>query len=156
MPAVHLSTFTLLDNSGEKSSMTVHNGAVTAVTIAGFLTAFGDLRTAIEGITLGTMHKEQWVGDSDVLSNTLPANMFAQRELKALVVYEGDTTQKRFTVAIPTFDPTGRMIVGSDKVDLTETDVAAFVTAFEAIAKSPDDDTETVTVLEIRLVGRNN
>jgi hypothetical protein len=151
----HYSTFTLLDYSNEKSTVTIHNGVITAGTIAGFLTAFGALRTAIDAITIGTVNKEKWVGDDTVLSNTLPTNVFAQRELKALVLYEGDTSQKKFTVEIPTFDPTGRLVAGTDLIDLTQTEVAAFVTAFESIAKSPDDATETVTILEMRLVGRN-
>ena len=33
--------------------------------------------------------------------------------------------------------------------------LAAFVTAFQAMARTPDSDTETVTITEIRLVGRN-
>lgn len=151
----HYSTFTLLDYSNEKSTVTIHNGAITAGTIAGFLTQFGALRDAIAAITLGTVQKEKWVGDDTVLSNTIPANVFAQRELKALVLYEGDTSQKKFSIEIPTFDPTGRMIPGTDLVDLSNTEVAAFVAAFEAVARTPDSDTETVTVLEIRLVGRN-
>jgi len=38
---------------------------------------------------------------------------------------------------------------------MTDTDIAAYVTAFETIAKSPDDDAEGVNVLDMRLVGRN-
>lgn len=151
----HYSTFTLLDYSDEKSTVTIHNGAITSVSIAGFLTNFGALRDAIDDITLGTLQKEKWVGDDEVLSNVLPTNVFAQRELKALVIYEGNTSQKKFSIEIPTFDPTGRMIAGTDLIDLTNTEVAAFVTAFETIARTPDSDTETVNVLEMRLVGRN-
>jgi hypothetical protein len=153
--AQHVSIYTLLDYSGEKSAVRLYNGAVTAVSIGGFLTAFGDLRDAIGDITLGTIHQEQWVGDLTLLSNDLPTNPFAQRELKWLVRYHGDTSNKRFTMEIPTADPTGRLIPGTDLADLTQTEVAAFVTAFEAQARTPDSDTETVTVDEIVLVGRN-
>jgi len=149
------SLFTLKDFSDENSTVKIYNGAVTAVSIAGFLTAFGGMRDAVDDITLGTMHKEQWVGDNTVISQIPPTNVFAQRELKWLVTYQGDTTNNIHTLTIPTADPTGRLVPGTDLADLTDTEMAAFVTAFEAFARTEDSDLETVTVLEIRLVGRN-
>lgn len=151
----HKSSWQLLDFSEERSSVEMFNGAITAVSIAGFLTAFGGMRTAIDNITLGTVSKESWKGDETVISNTLPTSEFAQRESKWLVQYKGNTTNKIFTMEIPTADPTGRLTPGTDKADLTETNMAAFVTAFEGFARTPDSDTETVTVLKVTLVGRN-
>ena len=149
------STFTLLDFSGEKSAVTINNGAITSVSLPGFLTEFGQMRTAIDDITAGTLHKEAWVGDNTVLSNTRPANVFAQRELKWLVRYQGNTSQKVFTLELPTADPTGRLVAGTDLADIANAEVAAFITRFNSFARTPDDDTETVTFLEMRLVGRN-
>lgn len=151
----HLSQFTFLDYSGEKSRVELYNGAITAASIAGYLTDFGALRTALEGITLGVVHQEAWVGDRTLLSNTPPTNPFAQRELKWRVVYTGNTSGKLFSIEIPTADPTGRLLDQSDFADLTETGMAAFVSAFEGIARSPDNDTENVTVQSVQLVGRN-
>lgn len=151
----HYGTFSIGDFSHEKASYSFFSGDITAVSIAGFLTQFGALRTATEDIILGVLQKEKWVGDDTILSQAFPTNVFAQRELKALITYQGDTTLKKFQLEIPTFDPTGRMIAATDDIDLTETDMAAWVTAFEAIGRSPDDDTETVTVLFGKLVGRN-
>jgi len=151
----HLSQFTLLDFSNEKSGVTVYNGAITAVSIAGFLTNFGALRTAIEGITLGTMHQEAWIGDRELISNTLPTNAEAQREKKWLVTYTGNTSGKKFTLEIPTADLTGRLVSGTDLANLSNTEIAAFITAFETIARSPDNDEENVTVQTIKFVGRN-
>jgi hypothetical protein len=155
MAAEHYGTFTILDYSEEKSSFRFNFGAITAVSLPGFLTNFGALRTALGNIILGTVQKEAWIGDSTVLDNTPPASSNAQVELKFLVSYEGDTTKKKFRHEIPTPD-TSKVLPGTDIVDLTDTDVAAYVTAFETIGRSPDDDTETVTVLDMRLVGRNN
>jgi len=151
-----LARFQLLDYSNERSNTTVHVGPITALTIAGFLTDFGALRTAIEAITLGVVSQESWVGDSTVLSNTPPTDAEAQREKKWLVRYTGDTTDKVFTLEIATAElGGGHLLPMSDFADLTETDMAAFVTAFEDIARSPDDDAETVTVQSIQFVGRN-
>ena len=153
--AEHYSIFSQLDYSNESSSTKIFNGAITAVSIAGFITEFGQMRAAIEGISLGTMAKEQWVGDNTVISNVPPTNVFAQREFKWKVNYVGDTSQKEFFLTIPCADPTGRLIPGTDLMDLTETAAAAFVTRFNSFARTPDSDTETVTITTIQLVGRN-
>lgn len=155
MPAQHIGGFTILDYSEEKRSFKFNFGAITAVSIAGFLTQFGNLRTALTNFVLGTVQSEQWVGDRSVLSNVPPASSNAQGELKALISYEGDTTKKKYRMEVPTPD-TQWLIAGTDKFDLTETEPAALVTALEAIGRTPDDDLETITVLDITLVGRNN
>jgi hypothetical protein len=154
MPSQHYGTFTVQDYSEEKSSFSFNVGAITAVSLPGFLTQFGALRTALSNIILGTVQKEQWVGDATVLSNVPPANSAAQVELKFLLTYEGNTSKKKFRHEIPAPDTT-KVIAGTDVVDLTDTEVAAYVTAFEDIARTPDDDTETVSVLGMNLVGRN-
>lgn len=148
--------FTMLDYSNEKSSFEVFVGDITAVSIAGFLTDFGALRDAIEDITLGVVNKEQWIGDRTLLSNTPPADPLAQRENKWRVTYTGDTSGKLYSLEIATAELAGgHLLANSDFADLTETDMMAFVDAFETIARTPDDDTETVTVVSIQFVGRN-
>lgn len=154
--ATHTYSVGIRDYSGEIGTTQVHMGAITAVSIGGALTDMGALRTAIDGVTRGVVARESWVGDNTVLSNAAPTDELAQRELKWLVVYEGNTSNKKYQVTLPTANPTGRLLPGTDLADLTETAMAAFVTAFEDMARTPDDDTETVSVLEIRLVGRNN
>lgn len=154
MAAKHYGTFTILDYSEEKSPVSFSFGGVTAINIAGFLTQFGALRTALTNIITGVVQKEKWVGDDTVLDNTPPTDQNAQIELKWLLTYEGATTKKKFRQEIPTPD-TSKLVVGTDLADMTDTDIAAYVTAFETIAKSPDDDTEGVNVLDMRLVGRN-
>jgi len=154
MAAKHYGTFTILDYSEEKSPVSFSFGGVTALNIAGFITQFGALRTALTSIITGVVQKEKWVGDDTVLSNTPPTDQNAQIELKWLLTYEGATTKKKFRQEIPTPDTT-KLVPGTDLADMTDTDIAAYVTAFETIAKSPDDDAEGVNVLDMRLVGRN-
>lgn len=151
-----IAQFTMLDYSNEKSSLQIYVGDITAVSLPGFLTDFGALRTAIEGITLGKVQQEAWIGDRTVLDNVPPTDPNAQREVKWLVRYIGDTSGKLYSVEIATAELAGgHLLAGSDFADLAETDMAAFVTAFEDIARTPDDDTETVTVQSIQFVGRN-
>lgn len=155
MATSHYNTVTLIDYSEEKSSVTVLNGSITALTIAAFLTQFGALKTAIEGITKGVIVGSSWVGDKDILAAAAPVDVFAQRELKWLVRYENVVSHKIYTLEVPTADPTGRLQAASDKADLADTEMAAFVTAFEAIGRSPENDVDGVAVLDITLVGRN-
>jgi hypothetical protein len=150
----HYYGFSVLDYSNERSGSKVNFGAVTAINLAGVLAQIGDLRTAIGNIILGVVSSDRWVGDSTILSSTPPAEPTAQVELKFQFTYEGADTHKKFRLEIPTADPS-KTVAGSDMVDLTDTDIAAFVTAFEALATSPDDDTESVNIIEGRLVGRN-
>lgn len=159
--------FSLTDRSGERSAVSFLTGPVTALTIAGLLTQFGALRDAIEDITLGVVAEEAQYAFRTKLSNDLPASDYAQRELKWLVTYEDNQQfldlvnaienpgwRKIFNMEIPTADPAllpdG---IGTDEVNITTSPMSDFVTAFEAIARSPYGG--TVNVLKIQLVGRN-
>jgi len=71
------------------------------------------------------------------------------------VSYQGDTSGKMFSIEIAAPNLTDNLNGNSDQADLTSTDWAAFVTAFEAYVRSPDNGTETVTVVGARVVGRN-
>ena len=158
--AQHYSTYTVLDYSNEQSPFKVYHGAITSVNISAFLTEFGQMRDAMAAMSLGVVTKEQWVGDNTILSQAPPTDPDAQRERKALVVYQGDTNNQKYSVTIPaartkTGGGAALIIPGTDKYDLTLTPVSAFVTRFNSFARTPDSDAETVTILEIRLVGRN-
>lgn len=147
--------WTLRDYSGESSGVTIYNGDITAVSLPGFLTAVGTGRAAIEGITLGIVAKEQWVGDNTVLSAESPTNVFAQRELKWLVRYHDDVTQDKAKLEIPTADPTGVMLPASDFADLTVEPMLTFVNWFQGFARHPDNSVNAVVIDSIQLVGRN-
>jgi len=151
----HYGSFTLLDASNEKSTMSFHVGEITAVTIAGFLTQFGALRTAVEAISIGALVTDSWTGDRTKYSAAIPSDKDSQRERKFLVIYEDDSTLAPYRVEIPCADYalSGLFAGSTDEVDLTQTEIAAFVTAFEALCKSPEGN--AVTVLQIRGVGRN-
>lgn len=156
-------TYTLLDFDRESGSTNIQTGAVTAVSLPGLLTQIGALRTAIEGITVGVVSGESLYAFRTRLSNTPPSDPNAQRERVWVVHYE-DTTAffddpvnaipnagfgKNFTVAIPTADFSGtRLLANSEDADLTEASIAAFVTAFEAMARSPYGGAVNVTRIE--------
>jgi len=147
-------TFQITDYSNEKSSF-----GVTSVTgNSGNLTAqeglAAALHDAVANLSIGVVSKQVFA----ILLIDAPGvatNPYAQREMKWLVTYQGNTSGKLFQLEIAAPDVTDNVVVNSDVANLASTDWAAFKTAFEAYAKSPDNGTEAVTVIKATLVGRN-
>lgn len=144
------------DYSKELSRFTTFYTGITAANIGDILSQWGTLKTATGNIILGEIASEQLVLDNTKISAAVPSSPFAQRELKILVNYVGNTSQKPFSVEIPTPDLAALTLNNTDEVVLADGGVmAAWVTAFETLAKSPDSDTETVTVTSAFVKGRN-
>lgn len=147
-------TFQITDYSNEKSSFQVTSVTANAGNLAAQQTAAAALAGAVDDLTIGELTKQQ-MALVILDAPAIPTNPFAQRELKWLVQYVGDASGKIFNTEIAAPDITDNVLVNSDRADLTSTDWAAFVTAFESYVRSPDNGTETVTVLRADLVGRN-
>ena len=154
MAGGHFGEFVLLDYSEKTSTMRFNFGAITAVSIGGFLTQFGALRTALDGITLGTVTKERWVGDSTILDNTPPTDHNAVRELAWLVEYEGATDTRGLHTCRIAAPDTAKTYPGRDIADYTDSDIVAFITAFEALVVDPITG-DNVVVSEMFLIGQN-
>lgn len=163
--------FSMLDYSREKASFSLATGEVTAASLPGLLTEVGTLRGAIDGITDGTVSDERLTVFETNLSNTPPTDLNSQREHVWVVTYEDNLPffddpvnaipnegyGRLFNLTIPTADPdggTGRLQENSDLADLSEAGMSAFVSAFEATARSPYGG--TVNVLRIRYSGTRN
>jgi len=147
-------TIQITDYSNEKSSF-----GVTSVTgNAGNLTAeeglAAALTDAVANLSIGVVSKHQY-GIMLIDAPGIATNPYAQREMKWLVTYQGDTSGKLFSIEIAAPDVTDNVVANSDVADLGSVDWLAFVSAFEAFAKSPDNGTEAVTVVKAKLVGRN-
>ena len=152
----HYGVLSVRDYSKETSRFTVQFSPITAVNIGDILSQWGSLKTATDAIILGVPSNEQLVLDNTVLSNAVPGSPFAQRELKLEVAYRGNTTGKGFTIEIPTPDLNSLTLNNTDEVVLADGGVMeAWVTAFETLAKSPNDPSENVTVFSARVKGRN-
>jgi len=144
----------ITDYSDEKSTFNVVSVTANAGNLAAQQTLAADLVAAIDDLVIGEITKQE---QCLVILDTpaIPTSPYAQREMKWLVSYSGDTSGKKFSIEIPTPDITDNVVPNTDVADLSSADWAAFVTAFEAYARSPENGTETVTVLGARLVGRN-
>lgn len=148
-------TLTYLDYDGEKSPAKFIGPAPVMAGFDTWVSQMTALKDAVAAITLGTLHKETRTSYVDLVSNETPASELAQRESKWLVTYRGNTSEKLFRLEIPTADLVGHLLPASKEADLTEADMAAFVSAFETFVRSPDNGTEAVTVVRIVNVGRN-
>jgi len=154
MPSLYKLTY--VDWTGEKSPAKFVGPAPVQAgfdTWVGLMTA---LKDAVADITLGELAKEErtsYVNDINVV-NASTAD--AQRERKWLVTYQATTSHKLFRLELPcaNLDP-DFLLPNSDIADLDSTEMAAFVSAFEAFVRSPDNGTEAVQVISIRHVGRN-
>jgi len=144
---------TVLDYDGEKGS---HGFKTTALTAANF-DAQGTLRSAygvsVAGICNGVLGQSEY-GNVDFTGNDASDAPADQRELKWMVRFLDTITQKKGSVELPcadtaVLDPNNRGYAQMGDAG----PVDAFVTAFEAYAKSQDGN--AVEVQSIQLVGRN-
>lgn len=146
----HRGSFTFIDYSGEPTSFGIHFGPITALTIGGFLSQFGAFRTATQAILKGNLKSDEWTGDVTKYSVVAPTDPDAQRERKFIVFYEGTTSFSQYNFEMGTADLTltDVLIPGTDMVDLTQTEIAAWITAFEALGKTPYQEAVNVTAIQ--------
>lgn len=151
------STFTSswIDYSLEPSNTKVTITQITAANLVATLALVDTLIAAMQAITLGQLAKSKVTArdqDEDTITPTEPN---AQRERKWLVRYHDTITGKKYRLEIPTADiGSGNLVTNSDEANLADVQVAAFVTAFEAVAKDPDTGLNTVEVDKIEHVGK--
>lgn len=152
-------TFNWVDNSGESSSSIIHLGTINAGNYAAIVDdapggVIGDIKAAIDDITLMNNVRRTVTCEQFTDTPSLPANAFAQRETKLLVTYADNVTARKYTFTVPGPDLSLIAQTGTDVVDHTSNIyAAALVTAFEAGAYSPLGN--AVTVVGMRIVGRN-
>lgn len=151
----HYLTFSFLDASAERSSVTMHIQPITVGTISAVVSFVGVVREDLEALTLGTVASEKIIMDDTYISRTPPTDQGAQRELKWLVTYEGVTDHKLYQFEIPTADPS-LTIAGTDLADITLTPWVDFITDIEfSTVRTPGSDTQAINFVDARLVGRN-
>lgn len=152
---------TIADNTLKKNGSpetTVTEFPITTLTSANVVaqqTLINDLAVAIAGITLGQVNKDQVVFTRTPGVPGPSSNVLAQRENKWLVRYHDNTTYQKYSRSIGTADLSLLPATNTEFLNLADTPVAAFVSAFEALVKSDADPTHSVTVDSIQFVGRN-
>jgi len=142
-----------LDHSGEIGRFTIPLGAQFAdldVFLADdpWLDFSGSLNAVTDGLTINIGYSV-----SERFSNAEFATA-GQREDKWLCIYQDNTTLAIYNIELPCRKNSLATVSGKDTVDLTVSPWALFKTHFEALVFSPDGN--ATTLLEVRLVGRNN
>lgn len=149
---------TYRDYGGETQAIRLYSNEITALSIAGFLTDFGGLQTALDAVTLGVRAKQSW-GEETIVSNERAASKNAQIESEMLVRCRGATSEAPFSFRIPTVDytafnyadpPAGDSVIISGAGATAAT--IALVDAIELVAKMPDDETEALVVVGMEVV----
>lgn len=123
--------------------------------------------TRIDALTLGDLSQASYV-NSNQSAVSQPTNG-AAREIKLLVQYECIATGKRYTMTIPTLDPTIPVYVlninAKDVIRMdTPTAITEFITAFNAFVVAPDIPAiadvyatdPACTVIGLKVVGRRS
>ncbi len=142
----------------ETSTFQIPSYQIDAANLATWLTGWGTLKTALAAITDCELAHEKVLIYDAVLSAVIPSSGYAMRETKLLLRFQGDTGGKMFTreIAGPDLANLTRETGDANFIVLADAGImAAFVTAFEAIARNPEDDSETVTVISAQRVGRD-
>lgn len=142
-----------IDYSEEISSLSFYVQQINAGNLVATQGQINAIGLALLDLTLGALKNTQTILEFSASNPTPPTDPYAQRELKWLVSYRDNVTLREYQIEIPCADLTDNLLANTDKADLASTDWAAFVTAFEAGAKSLDGN--AVTVLDAFVVGRN-
>jgi len=139
----------------EVSSWQAAITTLTPANVAATETLLGNLLTAIQAVTLGSVQKKELVYSRTILSATPAASTAAQRENKWLARYHDATTFKKYVISFPCAD-LSKLVSGSEFLVLTSGDGAALKTAFEALVVPPDDASHSAVLDSVQFVGRNS
>lgn len=142
-------------SGAEKSNWSVWGATLTAGNFVAQTGLASTLRTAVLDIVLGGEASSRLLATSTQSAVDI-TDPLAQRENKWLVRYHDNTDGTKFSVEIPTAK-LSLLDTGTEFLNLADGGViAAFVTAFQNYAVSPDDPSHSVTVDSIQFVGRRN
>lgn len=142
----------------ERSPLRVSTYQIDAANLVAWKALWDTFVTATIAICAGTVRDEGVYVYDQILDAAIPTDNFARRELKMLIRYVGDTTGSVHKMEFPCPDLDVLTMESGDAnyVNIADAGVmAAWVAAFEAFARSPDDDTESVTIQSAQVKGRN-
>lgn len=143
-------TVSLKDRSGEPTSYSVPTTVANAAEGEGN-TEFDALIPTIGALIDGIVTRYNF-NQTFRVSNAKNSTS-GQREEKFLVTYEDTVTKIPYSFELPCRKSSLIPPVRDDEYDITASPFAAFCTAFEAYATSPDGN--AVNVTSIRLIGKN-
>lgn len=142
-----------VDFDGETSTASVRGEVVTAGNFTAMDALSDAIVAAIDGVSVGTLYKDQRILSETETPKTLPALAWAQRETKWLVRYTDDVDSNGDgSFEIPAADLT-LLLTGSKNLNIASGAGLALVAALEAGMVSRLGN--TVTIVNVVHVGRN-
>lgn len=148
-------TIGAIDAGGEKASVSFFLTILNAANAAAQDTKWGALMTAWDALFLGARYFDQYL-DRTSYAVARPTNG-AAREISLKLICRDATTGQTVNYYCPTLDISKIVYVDNygakDVVDLTSTEVAAFITALEDLGlKDPYVYTNAMTVVGAQVV----
>lgn len=142
-----------VDFDDEVSSASIRGNDITAGNFTAQAALLDAIAAAIDGVTVGTMFKDQRILSEVLTPKTLPALAWAQRETKWLVRYTDNVDPiGDGSFEIPTADLT-LLLTGTKNMNIAAGAGLALVTALAA--GMPSRLGNPITIVDIIHVGRN-
>lgn len=143
------------DYSGEPTNFTLYLPDIDATNFE----AYRDINIpALQAAIMEITHLEwtSWDFVSEVHSDvgTFPANPYAQREQRAIFKCIDTVNGREFTIGVACPDLDDMAIPGTDVINMTNVDVAAYKTAVELWSLSPDGN--AFSIVSGKVEGVNN
>jgi len=147
-----------LDAGNEIGMSRFYGLTLTAANFDARTALWATLLAALDAVTLGARLKDRYNDETTYLV-AKPTNG-AARELKLLVQLRNAVTGRRFTLTIPTLDPTLPVYVDNisarDAVEMTTpAGITDLIAAIEAFVVDPLAEANAVNVIGLKVVGRN-
>jgi hypothetical protein len=147
-------TWNIRDFSDEYSGFTLNIPDVDETSWVATNTSVLALQTAVDAICIGNIATRNLQAYSENVDDTRPTSPYAQRETGLRFFYSDNVNGNKYHATLPCPDLSIVAEAGTDQVDLEEVLVAAVVTAFEALAVSPDGN--AITINKAVIVGRRS
>lgn len=136
----------MVDRDDDARQFTLPMTTITAANHDAQAALAAALVAGIEGISQLVTERWDLIANRTVPGDPRPTAGSAQVNIEWLVTYVEDTTLEVRTVRIggANLDISGILLAGSNVADLTATEMAAFVAAFEAAVLGPNGNAVTV------------
>lgn len=148
-----LASVNLVDFSRETQMHSIYVAALTSGNIVAKTVLWDAYIAAVNDLTQCNVYTKLMGNQQANIPVNPPNVMNAQRGTQWIAGYSDDVTGARFSFRMAGAIYTANLRVGSDHADMTATDVAAFKTAFEDFAVSPEGN--AVTLNDLVTAGAN-
>lgn len=156
MADINKAQFGWIDNSNERTRTQIYVAryASTGLDYTAINAGIETLRSDLDTLTLLNETKVSVGTVVHSATPTPPASVLAQREHGLRFTCVDNVNGKSYRFDVPGVDETTYRTPGTDVCDLTQTDIAQFVSDYNGFGYSPDGNLGTI--VSARFYGKNN